>query len=1138
MRGKRVDESRPPPGSRRDLLLPLMAEGSGKVPEAADGTTPEVKAEAEEADETGGAEARTEIKEQVEAAWVPERIQHALDKSKTMDEFRSNRPFRFLHLFSGEKDMLAEALRKECERARLVLYAEGIDRKLDRGVDLTSHDTFNGIDQSIMDGDWDGLHSGFPCSSFSMVRWRHAQGGAPPVRSAFHIYGLPGNSPSMQKEADTGTLMAVRSTWAHRKQVETCRRRQVPACSTLENPPGNDTSGSAWMLPEIVVALADTGSSEVEFNTCAYQSKLKERWFKPSKWAGRLEGLHELAKVCRCPKWVKHVPVVGKRETEAAGAYPQELATEIAVRMVKSWRRVLNLEWWRHLASVRSLELSALERERLDNDSRKLREEQQRKPPVKQTPLSTPRASSAMEWHQEEEESLPQTSARPSKKDMREKENYFAIGGMRNPAAAMTRLQQVRTLGIVIRKEWGKFITLFPQARQVAADYGSSEAQLIPDVGEKWRLKLMNIMGATRPDKVTLKSAFEFTSPLTDYMWDAWQRKSRDPEQFLGMWIREGVPMGMEVAIPTCGIFPESEAKMTADDRMDMAEAMHLRNYTSVEEQKEDAGIEVERYEAKGFCKILPWEVIHQNFPTGTASRLALILKQKPDGSTKRRIVIDLRRSGGNARAEVPERIVLPRACDVLSSARYMKAHEAEIPGVTSGGAFEKDAEFMLLDLKDAFCHFGLHPKELCHAVSPGLDSGTGILWCAMLFGYTAAPLIMGRLSAAIARLVQSLVHPAEGQTQMYVDDLLLLLRGDKRHRETVLAMVIYTLVAFGVQLSLDKGERGIRCTWIGTTFELHADKLLLGTPPKLLAEVQEKLAEWSKAGMLSVKDMRSVAGKLSWMAGITPRIRWAVAAIYAVIAAVERDEATGAELARAAKRDSDRRPKQGLAHRKRLGTALPWLQAALQAPHQYLIREEELTEAETRWGLVTDACPRGLGGILIQRIGTEWTMVETYEAIVKEEAAAKLGVEWNKPSSQSTMEALAILRGLQKWGPRMRPGKIVIRSDSSVALAMARKLSSPTASLNYLAAEIALVLEEIRCPGLTLQHIPGTLNKEADWLSRVHDRGEMPATLNGVKQRRTVAWDERVMRCTPPGAPDSAWASGVPQQDGVYECL
>ena len=468
---------------------------------------------------------------------------------------------------------------------------------------------------------------------------------------------------------------------------------------------------------------------------------------------------------------MKHVPVVGKRETEAAGAYPEELAHEIAVRVVKVWRRVLNLEWWRHLASVRGLELSTLERQRLRNDERKMKAEEESKRQVKQTPLSTPRTSRALEWHREEEDSLPRGTAKPASKDIRDRENDFAIGGMRNPAAAMTRLHQVR-------EEWEKFVNRYPQAKQVAADYGSKDAELITDVAKAWRERLMAIMEVTEPDGIILKTGFEFTSPLKDYMWDAWRRAARDPEQFIGQWIREGVPMGMEVSIPTCGIFPAVDAPTSADDRMDLLEATHLRNYTSVEEQKEDAGIEVERYEAKGFCKILPWEVIHQNFPTGTASRLALIMKQKPDGSTKRRIVIDLRRSGGNARAEVPERIVLPRAWDVIVSAKYMKEHEAEIPEVTNGGPFEKDAEFMLLDLKDAFCHFGLHPNELCHAVSPGLESGTGILWCAMLFGYTAAPLIMGRLSAAVARLVQSLLHPAEGQTQMYVDDLLILLRG------------------------------------------------------------------------------------------------------------------------------------------------------------------------------------------------------------------------------------------------------------------------------------------------------------------------------------------------------------------------
>ena len=35
--------------------------------------------------------------------WVPDRIQKALKKSNTFDEYRKNRDFRYLHLFSGEK---------------------------------------------------------------------------------------------------------------------------------------------------------------------------------------------------------------------------------------------------------------------------------------------------------------------------------------------------------------------------------------------------------------------------------------------------------------------------------------------------------------------------------------------------------------------------------------------------------------------------------------------------------------------------------------------------------------------------------------------------------------------------------------------------------------------------------------------------------------------------------------------------------------------------------------------------------------------------------------------------------------------------------------------------------------------------
>jgi len=90
--------------------------------------------------------------------------------------------------------------------------------------------------------------------------------------------------------------------------------------------------------------------------------------------------------------------------------------------------------------------------------------------------------------------------------------------------------------------------------------------------------------------------------------------------------------------------------------------------------------------------------------------------------------------------------------------------------------------------------------------------------------------------------------------------------------------------------------------------------------------------------------------------------------------------------------------------------------------------------------------------------------------------------------------------RALQLWSTKIQGGPVVIRSDSSVALSMSKKMSSPTKTLNYLAAKIALLLEHATITKLVPQHVPGKLNTEADWLSRLGDRGQMPPTLVDVK--------------------------------------
>ena len=71
----------------------------------------------------GGTAAVVEERPQ-EEIFRPRRVAAALKAAKNFEEFRRNRPFKFLHLYSGPNDPLGEALKFEAKRNRLeVLFS-------------------------------------------------------------------------------------------------------------------------------------------------------------------------------------------------------------------------------------------------------------------------------------------------------------------------------------------------------------------------------------------------------------------------------------------------------------------------------------------------------------------------------------------------------------------------------------------------------------------------------------------------------------------------------------------------------------------------------------------------------------------------------------------------------------------------------------------------------------------------------------------------------------------------------------------------------------------------------------------------------------------------------------------------------
>eukprot|EP00435_Cladocopium_sp_Y103_P029157 s2227_g7.t1 len=1021
-----------------------------------------------------------QLVETAKSAAVPDRVKVALEAAADFGKFRESRVFRFLHLFSGPDDRLAIALEAEGKRAGLTVKVESLDNRIDPNLDLRRHETVEALETRINQMEFDGYHAGFPCSSFSRVRWVEAANLPGPVRSRAHPYGLPTNTEKQQQEADAGTLMATKSLHLMEKQILSQRNRRVPQAATVENPPGDEDgpAGSAWLLQEVRETLETTGSGIADFNTCRYMDT-KERFFKPGRWAGRLERLESLAQVCRCPAWVKHVPVTGKSTTLKAGIYPDKLCQEVAKLYVAAWKRTLELEFWRWKLVLKAEEVSSLKAGWLKNEEKKISERQRTMGPRRighvDEEYKTAEDNTATVAMDPEKESAPSSSVGDPKRLKREAENEFCIGGMRNPLDAVKKLWKVKNTGKRIRLAWEEFVKERPEALKLGEEYGSREAKFDEAIAMEWQVKLSTLLGVSARDGMTLQDKLMFKSPLNVDLWRAWFKETGDPDYHVAEWAEQGVPLGMHSPIPLSGgIFP-STGDITPElmeEGPEIEMQSHVTNYKSFVEAPEDAEIEVQRYVEKGFALLMDWDEVATHFDKGTVSRLALIVKDKPDGGVKRRVVVDLLRSGGNLRTHTPERIVLPRIVDVTRMARDLAAKNQQ----DNQG---RSAEFVMYDLQDAFCHYPVSRPELANCLAPGNKPNQAILFRALLFGFKSAPLLMGRLSAAVGRVWQALMSPTEGS-------------------------------------------------------------ITYSAPKKMIDEVLETLKGWLTRGMVSHRELRSTTGRLSWICGILPRLRWTASVLFAVLRDAEEDERSGAEEARASKRP-DTRPKLGLVAVKRFGATLKWLIAALSRIDRFALRREDLCETPVTLGILADASPLGMGAVLVSVTPGERTLyvLEAYEAKFTESEATLLGVKHGDSSSQGTVEALAILRAVNLWRTKIQHKAIFVRSDSVVALAMTRQLKGSTPQLNFVGGELSIALEEYNVKRLVAQHLPGVMNTEPDWLSRQHDRSsEIPAALRKVKIKQLPPMTTDNFVLTPPGARYGAWEGLPPHHVSVFHSL
>ena len=1010
------------------------------------------------------------------------------------------RIFTFVHHYAGVNDGLGEALKEEAQVQGIRIRVVSVEKE--RGSDLLESEPFNNHKEKAASGDIDGYHSGFPCDTFTRLRWRRAPGLPPPLRSRDFPYGLPGLSEDQQRQADAGTIMMCRSLEMGKAMEKGHEDHRIPGFYTFENPPSCEVPQhiSAWDMPETKKFTEEAkGFVKVIFHTCRYlmDKPQEERYKKPQWFGGTLPGLISLGGFCQCGEGAVHDVIVGKEKSRASGAYPRALCESYARLAIAHFVKMGKAEFLeaKHVLLEKNIDKLKLIAESRHKEMMRCRPTT---PPRSTTSLNTwaPRKRSREEVDGDEGQenaAATWTGGRGRYGLLRESgtkkdgpKNLSFIGGMRNPLKTVEGLPTVGALGMRINGAWDSFLKKYPDAVLLAETYGTQEPQINEEVLNRWREELARIVGARQKPKVELKEAEIYKTPVDLNLLQAWSRRSGDPETEVCSWLESGAPLGIEREIKTCNIFPPSEedptSRLLSEAEGEASLSKHgFRNYLSVEENLEDARIELSRYEKEGYVTEVPLETGLEKYKGGTLSKLGLVIKVKEGGERKRRLVIDLRRSGGNGKSYLPERLVLPRPGDAVQMVREQKAKIKHRP-VHQG---RDGAEFVLVDIADAFTTLPIHREEHRHSLAPGLD-GKGLLcFKALLFGFKTAPLLYSRFGAMLARLVQSIVDSNIAAHQVYLDDSLWLLTGSLEERNRSLSLILYTLLALKVKIALGKGERSAHVQWVGVRFSLSdADTLVLNLPEKFLKELRDGLVSWESKGMAATKELRTMAGKAAWLGSILPRSKWCVAILYSVLKAVEKDELTGKEEERAQQREGDQRPKRGLFAVKRLETARRWLVAFLQAALERPARKLHVGSKRTlEVKIMCDASPEGLGAVLI----LDGMIAACLASEVTEEDANNLQFSKGESSSQGIVESLAVLVAIKHWSSRLKGyhTQLLVQGDSLIALALTQRLAASTPSLNFVGAELSLALEMSGVERIEPLHIPGVLNIAPDYLSR-----------------------------------------------------
>ena len=322
------------------------------------------------------------------------------------------------------------------------------------------------------------------------------------------------------------------------------------------------------------------------------------------------------------------------------------------------------------------------------------------------------------------------------------------------------------------------------------------------------------------------------------------------------------------------------------------------------------------------------------------------------------------------------------------------------------------------------------------------------------------------------------------------------------------MAAVALFWLSVGLTPSWKKKQIGHEVRWIGVGLSLTIHEVVIYMTKDFVDKLLAALEPMLTMTAIPLRDIRKLTGGLAWLSGVVLWIRAFVAPLWAAIAETARWEGP---------------PELATVGQRQVRHALRWLRLFLTEQRDSLTKKIPTVPRAIEYmvQIVTDACPWGLGGVLlVNQLPVTWFATE-----VNGVDERVLGIRKGDCAGQAALEALALLVGLREWAAHWKeePTQILARSDSLAALGSLLKVSSSAANLNVIMQELALDISDGTYEVELVGHIPAALNGWADSLSRLWapppETKVVPAALLVVPRTEVAARNSTWWRTRPGGA-------------------